>query len=98
MSQFEQGKKITDVGATRDALNKGKAATEQTAQAAQDSLSATADGVRDFHLKIIEMTQTNANTFFDFARELARTKEPAQLMELWSQHARQQFEILSKQG
>jgi hypothetical protein len=100
MSQFEQGKKIADKAATtaRDTWNKGQAATEQTAQAAQESFSATADSVRDFNLKVLEMARTNSNAFFDFALEVAGTKEPTQLMELWAQHARKQFETMGKQS
>jgi hypothetical protein len=100
MSQFEQNRKIADKAQTtaRDTWNKGQATTEQTAQAAQESFSASADGVRDFNLKMLEMAKTNTNALFDFALEVARTKEPTQLAELWTQHARQLFETLGKQS
>jgi hypothetical protein len=100
MSQFEQGRKIADKSQTtaRDTWNKGQATTEQTAQAAQESFSASAVGVRDFNLKMLEMAKTNTNALFDFALEVARTKEPTQLAELWTQHARQLFETMGKQS
>jgi hypothetical protein len=94
MSQFEQGRKIADKAQTtaRDTWN------EQTAQAAQESFSASADGFRDFNLKMLEIAKTNTNALFDFALEVARTKEPTQLAELWTQHARQLFETMGKQS
>jgi len=100
MSPFEQGKKIADKATTtaRDTGNKGQATTEQTAQSVQESVSATADGARNFNLKILEMAKTNTNALFDFALEVASTKEPTQLMELWTQHARQLFETMGKQS
>lgn len=101
MSQVEQGKKIADkaVSAARDSWNKGQAATERTAQAGQEAFFlASADSVRDFNRKVMEMAKTNTNALFDFALEVAGTKEPSQIMELWSQHARKQFEILHKQS
>jgi hypothetical protein len=100
MSQFEQGKKIADKATTtaRDTWNKGQATTEQTAQSVQESVSVTADGARNFNLKILEMAKTNTNALFDFALEVASTKEPTQLMELWTQHARQLFETMGKQS
>ena len=82
----------------RDALNKGEAATEKAAPAAQESFSASADGVRDFNLKMLEMAKTNTNALFDFALEVARIKEPTQLAELWTQHARQLCETMGKQS
>jgi hypothetical protein len=97
MSQFDKNKKTAE-GMVRDALNKGEAATEKTSQAAQESFSASADGVRDFNLKMLEMAKTNTNALFDFALEVARTKEPTQLAELWTQHARQLFETMGKQS
>ncbi len=98
MSQVEQGKKIADkaVNAARDSWNKGQAATEQTAQAGQEAFLASADSVRDFSRKVIEMAKTNTNAMFDLALEVAGTKEPSQIMELWSQHTQKQFEILHK--
>ena len=100
MSQFEQGKKIADKATTaaRDSWNKEQATAEQTAQAAQESFSASADGVRDFNLKILQMAKTNTNALFDFALEVASAKEPTQLAELWTQHARQLVETMGKQS
>jgi hypothetical protein len=44
------------------------------------------------------MAKTNTNALFDFALEVAGTKEPSQIMELWSQHTQKQFEILRNQS
>jgi hypothetical protein len=100
MSQVEQGKKIADeaVSAARDSWNKRQAATEQTAHAGQEAFSASAEGARDFNRKVIEMAKTNTNAMFDFALKVAGAKEPSQIMELWSRHMQQQFEVLRKQS
>src|SRR5271163_31712 len=99
-SQLEQGKNVADkaLSAARDSWNKGQAATEQTAQAGQEAFLASADGVRDFNRKVIEMAKANTNALFDFALEVAGTKEPSQIMELWSRHTQKQFEVLRMQS
>ena len=73
MGQVEQDKKIADkaVSAARDSWNKGQAATERTAQAGQEVFLASADSVRDFNRKVMEMAKTNTNALFDFALEVA---------------------------
>jgi hypothetical protein len=50
MSQFDQNKKSAE-GMVRDTVNRGQAVTEKTAQAAQESYSATAHGLREFNVK-----------------------------------------------
>jgi hypothetical protein len=100
MSQVEQGKKIVGkaVGTARDSWNKGQAATEHSAQAGPEAILASADSVRDFSRKVVEMAKTNTNALFDFALAVAGMKEPSQIMELWSRHTQKQFEILHKQS
>ncbi len=100
MSEVEQGKKIADkaVGAASDSWNKKQAATEQTAQAGQEAILASADSVRDFNRKVVEMAKTNTNALFDFALAVVGTKDPSQIMELWSKHTQKQFEILHAQS
>ena len=92
MSQYEQGNK-----AASDAFQQGKAATEQTSRVIEQGMSITVDKVREYHLKMIDITQTNAEATFDFARQLATAKTPSEFMELWTTHAQKQFEKLSEQ-
>jgi len=73
-----------------DTFAKGKAAAEQ-------SYSATIENVRDFNLKMIDMAQANSEAVFNFARELATSKQPSDIAELWTAHAKKQFETLTEQ-
>jgi hypothetical protein len=41
--------------------------------------------------------QANAKAAFDFALQIATAKAPSDIVELWTTHARKQFEMLSEQ-
>jgi phasin len=92
MSQYEQGNKVAS-----EVLQQGKAATEQTSRVIEQGMSITMDKLKEYHLKMIDITQTNAEAAFDFARKLATAKTPSEFMELWMTHAQKQFEKLSEQ-
>lgn len=92
MSQFDQSRKIAN-----ETLEKGKAAAEQSARSIEQSYSAAVDNMRDYHLKMIDMARANMEAFFEFSRQLATAKSPSEIMELWTTHARKQFEALSEQ-
>ena len=55
------------------------------------------ENIRDFNVKMIEMARANTEAVFEFARQLATAKTPSEIMELWTSHARKQFEMLSGQ-
>ena len=57
----------------------------------------TAENIRDFNVKMIDTAQANAGAVFQFARQLATAKAPSDIVELWTTHARKQFEMLSEQ-
>jgi hypothetical protein len=92
MKEYDQSRKLAN-----QTLAKGEAAAGQTAQAVQQSFSATLDNLREFNLKMIGMAQANAMAVFDFSRELATAKQPSDVVELWTAHAKKQFEMLSEQ-
>jgi len=94
-----QTRKFADKSAAiaSETLEKGKAAAEQAAQAVQQSYSVTIDNIRDFNVKMIDMAQANAEAVFEFARQLAAVKQPSDMVELWTAHAKKQFETLSEQ-
>ncbi len=92
MSEHDQSRKLADKSAAivSETLAKGKAAVEQ-------SYSATVENVRDFNVKMIDMAQANAEAVFELARQLATAKQPSDIIELWTAHAKKQFETLSEQ-
>ena len=99
MNEHDQSRKFADksAAAANETLAKGKAAAEQSARAVEQSYSATVENMRDYHLKMIDMARANTEAAFEFARQLAITKSPSDVMELWTSHARKQFEKLSEQ-
>ena len=61
------------------------------------NISATVESIRDFNVKMIDMAQANAEAVFEFARQLATAKQPSDMIELWTAHAKKQFETLTEQ-
>ena len=99
MSEYDQSRKFADKSAAiaKETLEKGKATAEQSARAVEQSYSVTVENIRDFNVKMIDMAQANAGAVFQFARQLATAKAPSDIVELWTTHARKQFEMLSEQ-
>ena len=99
MSEYDQSRKFADKSAAiaKETLEKGKATAEQSARAVEQSYSATAANVREYSIKMINMAQANTEAVFEFARQLANAKAPSDLAEVWTAHARKQFEMLSEQ-
>ena len=91
-SEHDQSRKPADKIAAfgSEALEKGKAAVEQ-------SYSAAAENVRAFNVKMIEMARVNAEAVFDFAHQIASAKAPNDIVGLWTAHAHKQFETLTEQ-
>jgi hypothetical protein len=46
---------------------------------------------------MIDMIRANTEAAFDLALKMATCKTPADVMELWPEHARRQFELLNEQ-
>jgi phasin len=63
----------------------------------EQSYFATVANIRNYNLKMIDMAQANAEAVFELVRQLANAKAPSDIMELWTSHARKQFEALSEQ-
>jgi hypothetical protein len=56
-----------------------------------------AKGVTDYNLKIIEIARTNANSAFEYARELMGVKSPTDFVGVSAAHARKQFDAMIAQ-
>jgi phasin len=95
MSEHDQRRKFADKSAA--IASEGKAAAEQATRAVQQSYSVTVDNIRDFNVKMIDMAQANAEAVFECARQLAVAKQPSDMVELWTAHAKKQFETLTEQ-
>jgi phasin len=52
-------------------------------------------GASEYSAKLMEILKANTSANLDFAQELLSVKSPSAAMELWTSHARKQFETLS---
>ncbi|MGC1554242.1 MAG: TIGR01841 family phasin, partial [Bradyrhizobium sp.] len=48
--------------------------------------------------KLMEIVKANTTASLDFAQELVGVKTPSEAMELWTNHAKKQFETFSVWG
>ena len=55
-------------------------------------------GASAYSAKVFEFFKANTTSSLDFAQELLSVKTPAAAMELWTSHAKKQFETLSAQA
>jgi phasin len=79
-----------------EAVEKGEAAAERSARALEESYSSAVDHIRDYNLRVMEMAQANIEAVCEVARQLGSAKTVAEMIELWTTHARKQFGVLSE--
>jgi Phasin protein len=60
------------------------------------SYSSTAEGVREFNAKLLDIAQANTMAGMNFVSEL--TRGPTEAFELWSRHAQSYLQRLSEQS
>ena len=97
MNEHEQNKRDKSTAIANETFAKGKAAVDQSALAFEQSYSVTLGNIRAFNTKIIDMAQANTDAVFNFALQIAAAKTPSDVIVLWPEHARKQFEMLSEQ-
>ena len=84
--------------AVREAMQKGTAAAEESSRAMGNGYLAAGEAVRDFNMKLIEMTQTNMMAAFNFSQRLATAKGPSEAAAVWSSCSHESFETLTDQS
>jgi hypothetical protein len=92
MNEYDQSRRLANksAAAASETLEKGKDALEQSA-------SITLENIRALNAKMIDMIRANTEAAFDLALKMAACKTPADVMEVWPEHARKQFELLNEQ-
>jgi phasin len=70
---------------------------KQATKLFENTYATTADGMREYSLKVLEIARTNADTAFDYAQQIMSVKSPSEIMELSTAHARKQIETLTAQ-
>lgn len=78
-------------------LHQDEAGSEQTPRMIEQEMSSAIDQMKGYHLKMIEIAQANADSAFDFARQLATAKTAPEIMELCMAQARKQSENLAEE-
>jgi phasin len=96
----EAVREFTQQGAayTKDMFEKTKAAAEEASKVFERTYATAAKGAADFNLQWIEMARANANSAFDFTRQLVAVKSPSEFLELSAAQARKQLEAFTEQA
>ena len=83
---------------SREAYENAKDVMEEAVEVLEKSIDQAGQGAAAINHKVIEMTQTNLNTSFDLAKNIAGAKNVAEILELQNAFVRKQFEVLTAQA
>jgi phasin len=86
------------VSQARDNYAKFKDAAETHNGTIEAVFTSASKGASEYSAKLMEIMKSNATASLDFAQQLFSVKSPSEAMELWTSHARKQFETLTAQG
>ena len=82
----------------KEMSDKTKATALETTKVLEQTYSSATKGAADFNRQWIEMVRANTNSTLDFVHQLFGVKSPTDFFELWSAHARKQFEAFTEQS
>jgi phasin len=85
------------VSQARDNYAKFKDAAETHNGTIEAVFTAASKGASAYSAKLVEMMKANTTASLDFTQQLFGVKSPSEAMELWSSHARKQFETFTAQ-
>ena len=83
------------VSQARDNYAKFKDAAETHNSTIEAVFATFSKGASAYSAKMMEMMKSSTTANLDFAQELIAVKSPSEAMELWSSHARKQFEAFT---
>jgi phasin len=86
------------VSQARDSYAKFKDVAETHNGTMEAVFSTASKGASEYSRKMMEMMKANTTATLDFAQELVGVKSPSEAMELWTSHAKKQFEALTVHG
>src|SRR3954454_6040120 len=86
------------VSQARDSYAKFKDAAETHNGTIEAVFTSASRGASAYSAKLLEFFKANTSSSLDFAQELFGVKTPAAALELWTSHARKQFETFSAQA
>src|SRR5580704_12705486 len=93
----EQMRALAEKGVSqaRDNYAKFKDAAESHNGTMEAVFSTFSKGASAYSAKVMEMMKSSTTANLDFAQELIGVKSPSEAMELWSSHAKKQFETFT---
>ena len=86
------------VSQARDNYAKFKDAAENHNGTIEAVFNCASKGTSAYSAKLMEFLKANTTSNLDFAQQLLSAKSPSEAMELYTAHARKQFETLSTQA
>jgi phasin len=81
----------------KEAFEKVNAATAEATDLIKNGYSTAFRGIQDYNNKVLELAQINTKAAVDFVQKLSGVKSPSEFLELSTEHARKQFEVLTEQ-
>jgi phasin len=86
------------VSQARDTYAKFKDAAETHNGTIEAVFTTASKGASDYSAKVMEFLKANTSANLDFAHQLLGIKSPSEAMELYTAHARKQFETYAAQA
>jgi phasin len=83
------------VSQARDNFAKFKDFAESHNGTIEAVFTTASKGASEYSAKLIEIIKANTSASLDFAHSLFGVKSPSEAIELWTSHARQQFETFT---
>ena len=83
------------VSQARDSYAKFKDVAESHNGTIEAVFTTASKGASEYSAKLMEMMKASTSANLDFAQALIGVKSPSEAMELWTSHAKKQFETLT---
>jgi phasin len=96
----EQMRALAEKGVSqaRDNYAKFKDVAESHNSAIEAVFASVSKGASEYSAKLMELMKANTSATLDFAQELIGVKTPSEALELWTAHAKKQFETFTVYG
>jgi phasin len=96
----EQMRALAEKGVSqaRDSYARFKDVAETHNGTIEAVFTTASKGASEYSAKLMEMLKSNTTATLDFAQQLLGTKSPSDAIEVWSSHAKRQFETLTAQS
>jgi phasin len=99
MGSSQAIREMADKGSAqaKASYDKMSAATAEASSVLKNAGETAVQGFKDGNAKVIEFARTNSNAAFDYANQLLGVKSPSEFIQMSTEQARKQFEVLSAQ-